>query len=102
MIVGLGTASANAASGGSIDRQFSDAVARVLASVHNDYLDNLSAADKRAFVSCAQSVMDAAPAARKQYVLAAPNIGEMRQRFDEVALDNHAQLKQTITRQCAK
>jgi hypothetical protein len=45
--------------------------------------------------------MNDAPLARKQYVLAAPNQGEMRQRFDEVALDNRAKLKQRITAECA-
>jgi hypothetical protein len=45
--------------------------------------------------------MDGAPSARKQYVLAASNQSEMRQRFDEVALDNRAKLKQRISRECA-
>ncbi len=39
-------------------------------------------------------MMSAAPLKRKQYVLAASNQSEMRQRFDEVALDNRAALKQ--------
>jgi hypothetical protein len=93
--------SAGAASNASVDRQFRAAVARILNGVRDDFLDSLSAAEKREFVACAQRVMSAAPLGRKQYVLAASNTNEMRQRFDEVALDNRAALKQRITRECA-
>jgi hypothetical protein len=93
---------ANAASSAAIDRQFSAAVSRVLNGIKGvDYLDGLSKAEKREFVACAQRVMDDAPLARKQYVLAAPNQSVMRKRFDEVALDNRAELKQRITKECA-
>ena len=87
----------------SVDSQFSAAVARVLSSVRNeeDFLKSLSAAEFKEFVACAQRVMSAAPTKRKQYVLAASNTSELRQRFDEVALDNRAALKQQITRECA-
>ena len=87
----------------SVDSAFSSAVARVLDSVRGqqEFLRNLSQAEFREFVSCAQRVMASAPLKRKQYVLAASNQGEMRQRFDEVALDNRAALKQRITRECA-
>ena len=87
----------------SVDSQFSAAVARVLNSVRNeeDFLKSLSASEFKDFVACAQRVMSAAPTKRKQYVLAASNTGELRQRFDEVALDNRAALKQQITRECA-
>jgi hypothetical protein len=85
----------------SIDQAFSAAVAKVLAGVHNDFIDGLSAAEKRAFVACAQGVMAGAPQARKQYVLAAKSSGEMRKRFDEVAQDNRAKLKQQISADCA-
>jgi hypothetical protein len=89
------------ATAASVDQSFSAAVAKVLAGVKNDFLDGLSASEKRAFVACAQSVMSSAPLARKQYVLAAKSTGEMRQRFDEVALDNRAKLKQRISAECA-
>ena len=94
---------AGAASSGSIDRQFSNAVARVLESVRSqqEFLRDLSSSDFREFVACAQRVMANAPTARKQYVLAAKSAGAMRQRFDEVALDNRAALKQRITRECS-
>lgn len=99
----MGASVTHAASASAVNRQFRDAVARVLDSVRSstDYLRNLSSSEYRAFVSCAQSIMDAAPLARKQYVLAAPNLSSQRQRFDEVALDNRAALKQQITRECA-
>jgi len=94
---------AAAQSSGSINRQFSSAVARILNSVKSEqeFLSALSASEFKAFVSCAQNVMASAPLPRKQYVLAAANQGEMRQRFDEVALDNRAALKQQITKDCA-
>ena len=97
MMAGAGAQAQN------VDRQFSNAVARILDSVkgEQEFLQELSASDYKEFVSCAQKVMAAAPAARKQYVLEASNQGEMRQRFDEVALDNRAALKQQITRDCA-
>jgi hypothetical protein len=97
------TTASEAATSASIDRQFRNAVANILNSVRNgnDYLGGLSNAEFKAFVSCAQGVMDAAPLARKQYVLAAPNATVQRQRFDEVSLDNRAALKQKITRECA-
>lgn len=100
MAIGMVGAAAEAQS---IERQFSAAVARVLDSVKDEqeFLRELSASDYRDFVACAQRVMSAAPNARKQYVLAAPNTREMRQRFDQVALDNRAALKQQITRECA-
>jgi hypothetical protein len=87
----------------SVDGDFRAAVARILESVRGgtEYLRSLSSSDFREFVSCAQRVMDAAPLARKQYVLAASNMSSQRQRFDEVALDNRAKLKQQITRECA-
>jgi len=87
----------------SVDSAFSAAVARILSGVRNeeDFLKSLSASEFKEFVACAQRVMSAAPTKRKQYVLAASNISEMRQRFDEVALDNRAALKQQITRDCA-
>jgi hypothetical protein len=98
------TTAAQAASTASINRQFSDAVARILNSVRggNDYLSGLSASEFRAFVACAQGVMNATPTARKQYVLAAPNTTVQRQRFDEISLDNHAQLKKQVSRECAQ
>jgi len=99
----LSTASPEAARSASVDSAFSSAVARILDSVkgQQDFLKDLSSAEFREFVSCAQKVMSAAPLKRKQYVLAASNQSEMRQRFDEVALDNRAALKQRITRECA-
>src|SRR5262245_39249871 len=92
--------SANSAS---VDGAFNSAVARVLDSVRDQqqFLRDLSASEYRDFVSCAQRVMSAAPQKRKEYVLAASGASEMRQRFDEVALDNRAALKQRITRECA-
>lgn len=92
----VGTAQAQ-----SVDRAFSAAVAKILAGVSNDFLDGLSAAEKKEFVACAQRVMGTAPLARKQYVLAAKSTSEMRARFDEVALDNRARLKQQISAECA-
>jgi hypothetical protein len=99
----LSASVAEAATAATINRQFRSAVARVLNSVRSstDYLSQLSSSEFREFISCAQNVMDAAPLARKQYVLAAPNLAAQRQRFDEVALDNRAVLKQKITRDCA-
>jgi hypothetical protein len=99
----IGTTAAEAASASAVNRQFRAAVARVLASVRNetDYLRGLSSSEFRAFVSCAQGIMDGAPLPRKQYVLSAPNLHSQRQRFDEVALDNRAALKQKIARECA-
>jgi hypothetical protein len=87
----------------SVDSQFSAAVAKVLSGVRNEeeFLKSLSTSEFREFVKCAQRVMSAAPTKRKQYVLAASNTSELRQRFDEVALDNRAELKQQITRECA-
>ena len=92
-----------AARSASVESAFSSAVARILDGVKSqeDFLKDLSSAEYREFVSCAQRVMSAAPLKRKQYVLAASNQSEMRQRFDEVALDNRAALKQRITRECA-
>ncbi len=103
LALAIGTTASQAATNASIDRQFRSAVARILNSVRggNDYLSGLSASQFKAFVACAQGVMDAAPTARKQFVLAAPNETELRQRFDQVSLDNHAKLKQSITRECA-
>jgi hypothetical protein len=99
----LATASPEAALSASVDSAFSSAVARILNSVkaQQEFLRDLSASEFTDFVACAQGVMAAAPMKRKQYVLAASNQGEMRQRFDEVALDNRAALKQRITRECA-
>jgi hypothetical protein len=101
LLAATGAGTAFPASAASVDQAFSSAVAKVLASVHNDFIDGLSAAEKRAFVACAQGVMSGAPQARKQYVLAAKSSGEMRKRFDEVAQDNHAKLKQQISADCA-
>ena len=97
----LGMAAAEAATSAQINRQFRNAVSQVLNSVRGQQpaLADMSNAEFRAFVTCAQNVMDDAPPARKQYVLAASG-SEQRQRFDEVALDNRAELKQRITREC--
>ena len=99
----LTTVVALPANSASIDGAFSTAVARVLNSVRDqqEFLRDLSASEFKSFVACAQRVMSAAPQRRKEYVLAASNASEMRQRFDEVALDNRAALKQRITRECA-
>ena len=99
----LGAASAGSASAASVDRQFSSAVARILSGVRDqeEFLAELSNSEFNEFVSCAQNVMAQAPLERKQYVLEASNQSEMRQRFDEVALDNRAALKQQITRDCS-
>jgi len=86
----------------SVDRAFAAAVAKVLAGVHNDYLDSLTPAQMRAFVACAQKVMNQAPTARKRYVLAASNTSEMRRRFDEVSLENRAQLKKQVSSDCVQ
>jgi hypothetical protein len=96
--LGMGAGTPAAAS---VDREFSAAVARVLNGIHNDFLDNLTADEKKAFVRCAQDIMANAPTARKEYVLAAKDAGEMRVRFDEVALDNRAALKQRISSECS-
>ncbi len=102
-LIMAGTTIAEAASTSAINSRFRSAVAQVLNSVKNntEYLRAMSSSEFRQFVSCAQNVMDAAPLGRKQYVLAASNKAEQRQRFDEVALDNQAKLKQQITRECA-
>ncbi len=86
----------------STNSQFRAAVAKVLNSVRpqQQALADMSRSEFRAFVSCAQSVMDSAPPARKRYVLAARSLSEQRRRFDEVALDNRAELKQRVTREC--
>jgi hypothetical protein len=85
----------------SVDSQFRAAVARVLNSIRNDFLDGLTAAEKREFIRCAQGIMASVPAARKRYVLAAGNASEQQRRFNEVAQDNHARLKQQIASQCS-
>jgi hypothetical protein len=102
VVVAIGAAPLQSASAASVDRAFAAAVAKILASVHNSYLDGLSAAQRKEFVQCAQQVMNQAPAARKQYVLAAPNSGELRKRFDEVSLDNRAVLKKAVASTCAQ
>ena len=96
----IGSTASQAAS--SVSSQFSAAVAKVLNSIRSGQqaLASMSNAEFNQFVSCAQNVMNDAPLARKQYVLAAGSLSEQRQRFDEVALDNRAELKQRITREC--
>jgi hypothetical protein len=86
----------------SVNSQFSAAVSKVLKSIRSGQpaLADMSDSEFNAFISCAQGVMNNAPTARKQYVLAASNLDEQRKRFDEVALDNRAELKQRITREC--
>jgi hypothetical protein len=86
----------------SVSSQFNSAVAKVLRSIRSSQpaLADMSTSEFNAFISCAQGVMSNAPTARKQYVLAASSLSEQRQRFDEVALDNRAELKQRITREC--
>jgi hypothetical protein len=102
LVLALCVAPVSSASSASVDQSFRNAVGRMLNSIRGvDFLDELSPSEKREFVACAQRVMDDAPTARKQYVLAAKNQSEMRQRFDEVALDNRAKLKQRITLECA-
>jgi hypothetical protein len=102
-LIAFGTASADAASSGAVSGQFRSAVATILNSVKdsNDFLREMSASEFREFIACAQNIMDGAPLARKQYVLAASDNATRRARFDEVALDNQAQLKQRISRECA-
>jgi hypothetical protein len=102
-LIMFGTATADAANTAAVNRQFRSAVADILNSVKNtnDFLRQMGSSEFRDFIACAQNVMDSAPVARKQYVLAAPNVSTQRQRFDEVALDNQAVLKQRITRECA-
>jgi hypothetical protein len=102
VVVAIGAAPLQSAGAASVDRAFAAAVAKVLAGVHNSYLDELSAAERRAFVACAQRVMNQAPTARKQYVLAASNSAEMRKRFDEVALDRPAVLKRQVSADCVQ
>ena len=102
VVAAIGAAPLQSASAASVDRAFAAAVAKVLASVHNSYLDGLSAAQRKEFVACAQQVMNGAPTARKQYVLAASNAGELRKRFDEVSLDNRAVLKKAVASTCAQ
>jgi hypothetical protein len=101
-VVAIGAAPLQPASAASVDRAFAAAVAKVLAGVHNSYLDGLSAAQRREFVACAQKVMQQAPSTRKQYVLGAKNAGELRKRFDEVSLDNRAVLKKAVASTCAQ
>lgn len=86
----------------STNSQFRAAISKMLYSIRpqQQALADMSNREFRAFVRCAQNVMDSAPAARKRYVLAARNTRERRRRFDEVALDNRAALKQRITREC--
>jgi CelD/BcsL family acetyltransferase involved in cellulose biosynthesis len=100
--IAIGFVPVQAATAASIDQAFAAAVARVLAGVHNNYLDGLSAAQKREFVACAQKVMNAAPTARKQYVLGASNSADQRKRFDEVSLDNRAELKKAVSSNCVQ
>lgn len=103
LLVAFTIVSAQAASRAAVDKQFSAAVSRILDSVkrQEEFLSGLSAAEYRDFVACAQSVMADALPARKAYVLAASNLADMRKRFDEVALDDRARLKQRITAECA-
>lgn len=98
-----GTMAPQPAAAASTNAEFRAAVARVLDSIKdsNDYLSGLSSAEYKAFLACAQNVMDSAPRPRKEYVLAASNMSEQRRRFDQVALDNRAALKQRITLECS-
>lgn len=101
-LIVIGSTASQAATSASVNRQFSAAVAKVLNSIRSgqEALASMSNAEFDQFLSCAQNVMNDAPLARKQYVLAAGSLSEQRQRFDEVALDNRATLKQRITREC--
>jgi hypothetical protein len=102
LVAALGAASVQSASAASVDSAFAAAVAKVLAGVHNSYLDGLSAAQRKEFVSCAQHVMSQAPTAKKQYVLAAANTADMRKRFDEISLENRAALKKQVSSTCVQ
>ena len=102
----VATAVAEAATSAQINRQFRNAVSQVLNNVRSQQpaLADMSNSEFRAFVSCAQNVMNDAPLADKQYVLAGRSLSEKRRRFDEIAsrlpLDRGSTLKSKITQQC--
>ena len=100
-LLSLGVATATAQSGAALDRSFAQAVERVLRNVDNPFFDGLSSAEMNEFIACAQTVMNNAPAGRKRYVLEVTSLSEQMARFDEIAQDNHAALKQQITSDCA-
>jgi hypothetical protein len=100
VVVAIGAAPLQSANAASVDRAFAAAVAKILSNV--PYVVKLGPSERRAFVTCAQKVMNGAPTGRKQYVLAASNSGELRKRFDEVSLDNRAELKKAVASTCAQ
>ena len=95
------TVAPTAASVASENSRFTAAVARVLSGLKNDFFDEWTAAEKREFIACAQGIMASVPQGRKRYVLQARNQSEQRQRFDEIAQDNNAAVKQKIARDCS-
>ena len=90
-IVVLSTSAAYAAS-------FNSAVETVLK--EQKEIKELDSGRQGEMIACVQTTLTEVPPPRQSYVAEAANFDEMENRFGEVVLENQAEFKQLITKNC--
>ncbi len=94
-------AAASATSARALDG-FPAAVDRILSSQTDGRISTLSPERKRRLIACVNDVLTGMPNGMQRFVLAAADFKEMEHRFGKILLENRAEWKQNIARNCAQ
>lgn len=80
---------------------FPAAVEQILRHQQSGPVSRLPADKKDALIACVKQVLADMPNGRKRYVIQAANFDELEHRFGKVVLENRAEWKQKIARNCS-
>lgn len=97
----LASVAVSGAQAASVDGKFRAAVSRMLMNMEDGPVSQMSEPEKKELVACVQNVFGQITEEKKQYIATASSQSELRQRFDEVGLENRAALKQQVRDDCA-
>jgi hypothetical protein len=64
-------------------------------------VSQMSEPEKKELVACVQKVFGKLPDVKKKYIVEASGEAELRERFDEIGLENDSALKQEVRDECA-
>ena len=80
---------------------FPAAVEQVLQAQQDGPVSQLNDDKKRELIACVNNVLTELPDGKKRFVVEAASFDEMENRFGKVVMENRAEWKQRIARNCA-
>lgn len=80
---------------------FPSAVEQILLNQQSGPVSRLSTEKKHELIACVNDVLAALPNGKKRFVIEAQSYAELEDRFGKVVMENRAEWKQKIARDCA-